>query len=333
MMSYDAGFLKAIHRAPGDDLPRLIYADWLDERGDPRGSFIRLHLALTATAPDHADRVDAERDLSVLRTGCDPEWLSVIEPERVPRSDDLSLGRGCSCFEAGYENSRWPKLYLHNDAQDTECDGWKRVLEVVEEAAADGREEFHPLRQMSQSERSQIVTLPASIAKLKAVKKFGLYGSCLVRIPPEIAGMESLSEFVPYTSYRLHWFPYEITLCRNLKTSTVSTRALYGNFKYRPPFPSLEPGTATASGRPEPERLVSRPGEVSTRPCSVCGKLFEDRRLHRKWISLRVATDVLPLLVNACSNDCISRLPQSPEKYVQGPHSGGPEVTQPSTGY
>jgi uncharacterized protein (TIGR02996 family) len=28
-----AGFLRAIIAQPGDDLPRTIFADWLDERG------------------------------------------------------------------------------------------------------------------------------------------------------------------------------------------------------------------------------------------------------------------------------------------------------------
>ncbi len=41
----DAPFLKAIRAAPDDDLPRLIYADRLDDRGDPRGEFIRLQIA------------------------------------------------------------------------------------------------------------------------------------------------------------------------------------------------------------------------------------------------------------------------------------------------
>src|SRR5438874_7243327 len=40
----DAAFLRAIRAAPDDDLPRLIYADYLDERGDPRGEFIRLQI-------------------------------------------------------------------------------------------------------------------------------------------------------------------------------------------------------------------------------------------------------------------------------------------------
>ena len=30
-MRYDAGFLEAICANPDDDVPRLVYADWLDE--------------------------------------------------------------------------------------------------------------------------------------------------------------------------------------------------------------------------------------------------------------------------------------------------------------
>lgn len=41
-------FLDAISRAPDDDDLRRVYADWLDERGDVRGEFIRLQLAEAA---------------------------------------------------------------------------------------------------------------------------------------------------------------------------------------------------------------------------------------------------------------------------------------------
>jgi uncharacterized protein (TIGR02996 family) len=34
--------LNAIRDAPRDDAPRLVYADWLEERGNPLGGFIRL---------------------------------------------------------------------------------------------------------------------------------------------------------------------------------------------------------------------------------------------------------------------------------------------------
>jgi uncharacterized protein (TIGR02996 family) len=37
---------QRIRAYPDDDTPRLIYADWLDERGDPRGEFIRVQIAL-----------------------------------------------------------------------------------------------------------------------------------------------------------------------------------------------------------------------------------------------------------------------------------------------
>jgi uncharacterized protein (TIGR02996 family) len=38
----EAELLEAIWQSPGDDRPRLVYADWLQERGDPRGEFIHL---------------------------------------------------------------------------------------------------------------------------------------------------------------------------------------------------------------------------------------------------------------------------------------------------
>lgn len=39
----DRAFARAIHESPLDDMPRLIYADWLEEQGDPLGAFIRLN--------------------------------------------------------------------------------------------------------------------------------------------------------------------------------------------------------------------------------------------------------------------------------------------------
>ena len=40
----DEAFVRAIVAAPGDDAPRLVYADWLDEHGDPRGDYLRAEL-------------------------------------------------------------------------------------------------------------------------------------------------------------------------------------------------------------------------------------------------------------------------------------------------
>ena len=108
-------------------------------------------------------------------------------------------------MDAPFDRRNWPELTLHREHQDTNCSGWKKLLELIDLAATDGRETFSPSREMEPSEWSQIVTLPKSIAKLTAVKHFILYGSSLVRIPPEIGAMTALEQFTPYTSYRLHW--------------------------------------------------------------------------------------------------------------------------------
>ena len=43
-------FLAAIKAAPDDDLPRLVYADWLDENGQPEyADFIRIQIAYYRT--------------------------------------------------------------------------------------------------------------------------------------------------------------------------------------------------------------------------------------------------------------------------------------------
>ncbi|MYW68104.1 leucine-rich repeat domain-containing protein [Streptomyces sp. SID8379] len=219
-----------------------------------------------------------------------------------PGGDEPPVDR-CRCFA----RPQGP-VEQHADRQDTSAPGWLHLLEVIEEAAADGREVFKPLVELSPGERRQIVTLPSTIARLTEVRHLVLYGSNLVRVPPEIGAMTNLEEFSPYTSYRLHWFPYEITRCTKLRESTVSTRALYGNFKYRPPFP----------------RLSSKPRPVPAgRRCSVCDTEPADGTARWAWLSRAVGTDVLPLLVRACSQECLDALPAGAEGYEPTPHLGG----------
>ncbi|MFJ1933411.1 leucine-rich repeat domain-containing protein [Kitasatospora sp. NPDC088160] len=249
----------------------------------------------------------------------------------VPGSSE-SYRDVCTCFDQGRVSNR-RRVRFHRERQDTSSPAWQHLLALIEEAAADGREVFRPLVEMSPRERRQIVTLPPSIAKLTAVKQFILYGSNLVRIPPEIGAMSSLQEFTPYTSYRLHWFPYELTRCPSLKRSTVSTRALYGNEKFRPPFPPLQPGGVETADLSLDDVDPAEWGTTALRRCSVCDRSLEGAKIHQAWISLRVATDVLPLLVNACSAACLQVIPKPPEGYVQTPHTGGPGLAQPLADY
>lgn len=251
-------------------------------------------------------------------------------------ADAVGPGEGtgrerCRCFNQ-YGDEQPRQVRFHAERQDTTAPGWRRLLTLVDEAAADGREVFKPLAEMSPGERRSIVTLPPTIAKLSRVRHLVLYGSNLVRIPPEIGAMTSLEEFSPYTSHRLHWFPYELTRCTRLRGSTVSTRSLYGNFKVRPPFPPLRPA-ASAEDTDLGGLDARRWGAEAVRTCSVCDQSIEDAtRLQQRWISQRVATDVLPLLVNACSAACVQALPSPAKHHVPVAHTGGPGVEQPTPG-
>ncbi len=74
-------------------------------------------------------------------------------------------------------------------------------------------------------------------------------------------------------------------------------------------------------------------GADSISSCSVCGGPVTERGVRQVWLSAGVATDVLPLLVNACSDACVEALPQGAEGHVRVPHSGGLGVVQPEPYY
>ena len=205
---------------------------------------------------------------------------------------------------------------IENDVQDRTTDAWKALCRYIDELEASGAEEFSPREALGPELYAGIFTLPESIGKLKRVTKIHLYGSKLKRIPPEIGEMTALTHFDVYTSYGLQWFPYELTRCKNLVQSRVSTRVLYGNYKNRLHFPWLK-------GNP-----VHYHGD--TVKCSVCGCEISYDKTWQLWISLKVGTDVLPLLVNSCSKQCTQSLPTPHPNYVQHAHQGGTSVEQPS---
>jgi uncharacterized protein (TIGR02996 family) len=56
----EEGFRRAIQDNPADAAPRLVYADWLEERGDPCGELVRVQCALAEAARKTAERFIAE---------------------------------------------------------------------------------------------------------------------------------------------------------------------------------------------------------------------------------------------------------------------------------
>lgn len=88
-MSDRLGMIHAIHESPGDDLPRLAYADWLEENGEvEHAEFIRVEVALS-----HTDRED-------------PGWLPLFRRE-------LDLIRAHKDAWFGVWRSQWIHYELH----------------------------------------------------------------------------------------------------------------------------------------------------------------------------------------------------------------------------
>jgi uncharacterized protein (TIGR02996 family) len=82
----EAGFLSAIRADPNDEATRLIYADYLEERGDVRGEFLRLDSRLAEPGLEYAKFDQLRERLKQLRAALYPKhqkWLAAVDvPDR-----------------------------------------------------------------------------------------------------------------------------------------------------------------------------------------------------------------------------------------------------------
>lgn len=115
---------------PDDAMRRTVYADWLEEQGDRRAEFIRAQGAVRATEPDDPSRLALEATLSRARVGLELEWLAKVEPERAHLAS--SSQPSCHCLQKRHRGLR-----LHGEPQDTECDAWRKLVGVIEQASID----------------------------------------------------------------------------------------------------------------------------------------------------------------------------------------------------
>jgi uncharacterized protein (TIGR02996 family) len=72
--------LVALNETPGDPVPRLAYAAWLEERGDPRSEYFRVEDRLRKTPLGDPSRRILGRDWRERRATLDPAWLARVEP-------------------------------------------------------------------------------------------------------------------------------------------------------------------------------------------------------------------------------------------------------------
>jgi uncharacterized protein (TIGR02996 family) len=83
-VSDESGFLDALRADPNDGTTRLVYADWLDERGDTaRAEFLRLAARTAAGGAASAEERSRRERLRQLSTGQDAAWLAAAIGLRV----------------------------------------------------------------------------------------------------------------------------------------------------------------------------------------------------------------------------------------------------------
>jgi uncharacterized protein (TIGR02996 family) len=74
----EKAFLSAILADPDDDAPRLVFADWLEERGDPRGEFIRGQCRLARMRKWDDGYTELETRCGLLERTHRDAWLAPI---------------------------------------------------------------------------------------------------------------------------------------------------------------------------------------------------------------------------------------------------------------
>jgi uncharacterized protein (TIGR02996 family) len=117
-MNQEGPFIRAIAADPENEVPRLIYADWLEEQGDPRGEYLRLecHLATLAQEDPQFDPVVVRfRELHGM---INPDWRAAVARSKVER---------CRLFEFRCPK-RWDKLRRTADSTVRLCTACRKEV-------------------------------------------------------------------------------------------------------------------------------------------------------------------------------------------------------------
>src|SRR5262245_65825725 len=97
-------FLRAILAEPDEDAPRLVYADWLDEHGDPRGEFIRLQIERARLDEDDPRQAGLKQREGELFARYGMEWVAPFAPLLKVRGSGVEWGSG---DELGFSWQSW----------------------------------------------------------------------------------------------------------------------------------------------------------------------------------------------------------------------------------
>lgn len=97
MTNDEAALYRAVLADRADDAPRLIYADWLDERGDQRGEYLRVDLDAAKEARSGSVPERTLERLAELRSALPANWMI-----------DVSVGPSAWVRQVVYDESESP---------------------------------------------------------------------------------------------------------------------------------------------------------------------------------------------------------------------------------
>jgi uncharacterized protein (TIGR02996 family) len=114
----DDPFIRAMLADPDNDAPRLIYADWLEECGDPRGEYLRLECHLATLSQDDPQLDPLLIHFRELHRQIDPGWRAAVARSKVER---------CRLFEFRCPK-RWDKLRPTKDSAVRVCTACRKEV-------------------------------------------------------------------------------------------------------------------------------------------------------------------------------------------------------------
>jgi uncharacterized protein (TIGR02996 family) len=120
-MNQDEAFLADIIAHPEDNNLRLIYADWLEEQGDPRADYLRKDVEFHRLAPGdrRRQRLRAALVLVSHRSKIDPGWVIALDTPLIENCD-VSFQFECP--------KRWTELERTEDPAVRSCEVCKKSV-------------------------------------------------------------------------------------------------------------------------------------------------------------------------------------------------------------
>jgi uncharacterized protein (TIGR02996 family) len=126
-------FLAKLLETPTDDTTRLVYADWLDEQGDPesaaKAEFLRLTVQLPSSKLRKGQKKALRKQLQQRAAPLDTDWLAVVSRLPIERcyrkrteGEEIRLGFAGGVTFDFLCDRRWEELNPTDDRAVRFCD-------------------------------------------------------------------------------------------------------------------------------------------------------------------------------------------------------------------